>query len=66
MDFYDDDIDNICDWVLVCDRIDIGVGRGYLIVDKAVPYGVLTIIIYIYGEGGDGVGIGWYLYVMYM
>ena len=57
MEFYDGDIDNICDWELVCDRIDRGGGRGHLIDDKAAPYGVVTLIIFIYGEGGDGVDI---------
>ena len=58
MEFYDDGINNICGWEIVCDRIDIGGGRGYLFDDKAAPYGVVTIIIFIYGEGGDGIGIG--------
>ena len=58
MDFYDIDINSICEWELVCDRIDIGGGRGHLIGGKAAPYGVVTIIIFIYGEGGDGVCIG--------
>ena len=26
--FYDGDINNICDWEFVCDRIDIEGGRG--------------------------------------
>ena len=58
MDFYDVDIIIICDWELVCDRIDIGGGRGYLIDAKAAPYGVVTLIIFIYREGEDGIGIG--------
>ena len=41
----------------MCDKIVIGRGRGHLIGDKAAPYGVETIIIFIYGEGGDGVGV---------
>ena len=57
MEFYDDDIDNICDWELVCDRVDRGGGRGHLIGAKAAPYGVITLIIFIYGERGGGVGI---------
>ena len=55
MEFYNGNINNIYDWELVCDRIDIRGGRGYLIDDKAAPYGVVTIIIFIYGEGGDGI-----------
>ena len=57
MEFYNGNINNIYDWELVCDRMDIRGGRGWLIGDKAAPYGVATIIIFIYGEGGDGVGI---------
>ena len=41
----------------MCDRIDIGGGGGYLFGDKAAAYAVATIKIFIYGEGGDGVGI---------
>ena len=62
MEFWDDDINNICDWEFVCDRIDIGGGRGYLIGDRATPYGVATIIIFIYREGGDGIVVWWCLF----
>ena len=66
MDFYDEDINNICDWVFVCDRIDIGGGRGYLIVGKATPYGVATIIIFIYREGGVGIVLWSSLFDVYL
>ena len=66
MEFYDWYINNIYDRELVYDRIDREGGRGSLIGDKAAPYGVATIIIFVYGEGGDCIGIWWYLYVMNM
>ena len=57
MEFYNRNINNIYDWELVCDRMDIEGGRRYLIGDKAATYDVVIIIIFIYGEGVDGVGI---------
>ena len=38
--------------------MDIRRGRGYIVGDKAAPYGVATRTIFIYGEGGDVIGIG--------
>ena len=37
--------------------INIRGGRGILIEDKATPYGVVAIIIFVYEEGGEGVGV---------
>ena len=66
MEFYNDDINNIYGWEFVCDRIDIEGGRGSLIGAKVAPYGVATIVIFVYGEGCEGIGIWWYLYVIYI
>ena len=61
MEFYEGDINNIYGWEFVCDRMDVRGGRGWLIGEGAAPYGVAIIIIFVYGAGGDGIGIWWYL-----
>ena len=41
-------MDNMCNWRLVYGRIDMGGGGGIFIGGKATPYGVVTIIIFVY------------------
>ena len=46
--FYYYCVDNIYDWRIVEDKIDIGRGKWILIGDKATPYDVATKIIFVY------------------
>ena len=44
--------------ILVYDSIGIGWSRVILIDDTVAPYGVVSTVIFVYREGGGGVGIG--------
>ena len=55
-------MDNKSDWELVHDRIDIEGGRWVLIGDKAAPYGVVAMIIFVYEERGGCIDVRGYLY----